>query len=120
MSLEDAQRAPLLFAEAWGEGRVLVDRNRLWPRLHTAAQPKVEWAAARACYRVNREFSEVFAGWAKWMSDRRALLETTLKQRLVDTQKHLQALESAVAAFPNDFGEFSSSSKRGSAIPRNK
>jgi hypothetical protein len=40
------------------------------------------------------------------MSDRRALLETILKQRLVDTQKHLKALESAVAAFPNDFGLF--------------
>lgn len=38
------------------------------------------------------------------MSDRSALLETTLKARLVDTRKHLEALERAVAGFPNDFG----------------
>jgi hypothetical protein len=38
------------------------------------------------------------------MSARAALLETTLKERLVDTQKHLQALERAVAVFPDDFG----------------
>lgn len=37
------------------------------------------------------------------MSDRSALLETRLKARLVDTQKHLQALERAVAGFPNEF-----------------
>lgn len=42
------------------------------------------------------------------MSDRRALLETTVKDRLVDTRKHLEALEKAVAGFPSDFdvGEF--------------
>lgn len=38
------------------------------------------------------------------MSDRSAFLETTLKDRLVDTHKHLQALERAVAEFPNEFG----------------
>ena len=38
------------------------------------------------------------------MSDRSALLETTLKDRLIDTRKHLEALERAVAEFPNDFG----------------
>ncbi|MCP9486521.1 MAG: hypothetical protein MSC30_11715 [Gaiellaceae bacterium MAG52_C11] len=32
------------------------------------------------------------------------LLETTLKARLIDTRKHLEALERAVAAFPNGFG----------------
>lgn len=36
--------------------------------------------------------------------DRSALLETTLKDRLVDTRKHLEALEKAVAAFPDEFG----------------
>lgn len=36
-------------------------------------------------------------------ADRSALLKTTLKDRLVDTRKHLEALESAVAAFPDDF-----------------
>lgn len=41
-------------------------------------------------------------------SDRRALLETSLKERLVDTRKHLEALEIAVAGFPGgfDLGEF--------------
>jgi hypothetical protein len=39
------------------------------------------------------------------MSARRsAHLETSLKERLVDTHKHLEALERAVAAFPNEFG----------------
>jgi len=38
------------------------------------------------------------------MSDRADRLATTLKSRLVDTRKHLEALERAVAGFPNDFG----------------
>lgn len=37
------------------------------------------------------------------MSDRRRLLETILKDRVVDTRKHLVALEKAVAEFPSDF-----------------
>lgn len=60
VSLEDAQRAPLLFAEALREGRVLVDRKRLWPRLQQQ-RPKVERSAARERDRVNREFTELFA-----------------------------------------------------------
>lgn len=38
------------------------------------------------------------------MADRAALLRTILKARVVDTRKHLEALERAVAGFPNDFG----------------
>ena len=38
------------------------------------------------------------------MSDRYAFLATTLKDRLVDTHRHLQALELAVVAFPGGFG----------------
>ncbi len=38
------------------------------------------------------------------MSSRSALLETMLKKRLIDTRTHLEALERAVASFPNDFG----------------
>ncbi|MEJ7570141.1 MAG: hypothetical protein WKF41_17985 [Gaiellaceae bacterium] len=38
------------------------------------------------------------------MSNRAVLLETTLKARLIDTRKHLEALERAVVAFPNEFG----------------
>lgn len=42
------------------------------------------------------------------MSERKATLVTTLKDRIADTRKHLEALESAVVAFPSDFdlGEF--------------
>lgn len=32
--LQDAERAPSLLADVLAEGRVLVDRGRLWPRLH--------------------------------------------------------------------------------------
>ncbi len=37
------------------------------------------------------------------MSNRAALLETTLKARLIDTRKHLEALERAVAGFADGF-----------------
>ena len=37
------------------------------------------------------------------MSDRRATLETTVKGRIVDTRKHLEALETAVSNFPGEF-----------------
>lgn len=60
VSLEDAQRAPLLLAEVLGEGRVLVDRERVWPRLR-AQRANVERAAARERARVERAFSELFA-----------------------------------------------------------
>lgn len=60
VSLEDARRAPLLLAEALREGRVLVDRESLWPRLRQQ-RAKVERAAAHDRDRVEREFSELFA-----------------------------------------------------------
>ena len=60
IELVDAQRAPLLLAEVLREGRVLVDRERLWPRLRQQ-RPKVERAARRERDRVNREFSKLFA-----------------------------------------------------------
>ncbi len=60
VSLEDARRAPLLLAEALREGRVLVDRESLWPRLRQQ-RAKVERAAAHERDRVEREFSELFA-----------------------------------------------------------
>ena len=34
LRLEDAERAPAFLAAALSNGRVLVDRERLWPRLH--------------------------------------------------------------------------------------
>lgn len=59
--LEDAQRVPLLLAEALREGRVLVDRERWWPRLRLQ-RSKIERAATLERARVNREFSELFGG----------------------------------------------------------
>lgn len=59
VDLEDAQRAPLLLAEALREGRVLVDRDGLWPRLQQQ-RARVERAAARERERVDREFAELF------------------------------------------------------------
>lgn len=44
VSLEDAQRAPLLLAEALREGRVLIDREQRWSRLQ-ARRPAIERAA---------------------------------------------------------------------------
>jgi hypothetical protein len=37
------------------------------------------------------------------MANRGGFLETRLKERLLDTRKHLQALEKAVASFPSEF-----------------
>jgi len=59
VSLEDAQRVPLLLAEALREGRVLVDREQQWPRLQQQ-RPELERAAALERARVDREFSELF------------------------------------------------------------
>ncbi len=59
VTLEDAQRAPLLLAEVLREGRVLVDREHRWPRLRQQ-RSKVERAAAAERDRVDREFSELF------------------------------------------------------------
>lgn len=44
LSVEDAEAAPLLFAEALREGRVIVDRERRWAEL----QPEAEKLARRA------------------------------------------------------------------------
>lgn len=60
VSLEDARRAPLLLAEVLRDGRVLVDRERLWPRLRQQ-RSRVERAAAHERQRIDREFSELFA-----------------------------------------------------------
>ncbi|MCP9486522.1 MAG: nucleotidyltransferase domain-containing protein [Gaiellaceae bacterium MAG52_C11] len=59
VALEDAREKPLLLAEVLGEGRVLVDRDRLWSGLQ-GERPKVERAAARERARVEREFVELF------------------------------------------------------------
>lgn len=59
VSLEDAQRAPLLLAEALREGRVLIDREQQWPRLQQQRRT-IERAAARERARIEREFAELF------------------------------------------------------------
>ena len=60
VSLEDARRAPLLLAEVLAEGRVLVDREALWPQLQ-AQRPRIERGAVAERVRIDREFSELFA-----------------------------------------------------------
>jgi predicted nucleotidyltransferase len=60
VSLDDADRAPLLLAEVVREGRVLVDREELWLRLQKQ-RSKVERGAKRERERIEREFAETFA-----------------------------------------------------------
>jgi predicted nucleotidyltransferase len=59
VTLEDAQEAPLLFAEVVREGRVVVDREGLWPRV-LRDRERVERAARRERHRIDAEFSAVF------------------------------------------------------------
>lgn len=57
--LEDAQEAPLLLAEVMREGRVVVDRDQVWPALLREKQ-QVERAATRERRRIDAEFSALF------------------------------------------------------------
>ena len=59
MNVDDAEDAPLLLAEVVGEGRVLVDRESIWPGL-VRRGPMIVRAAARERRRVEREFDEAF------------------------------------------------------------
>lgn len=59
IALEDAEVAPLLLAEIVREGRVLVDRNQLWPRL-TANRGRIERTAARERKRIDTELEAAF------------------------------------------------------------
>jgi predicted nucleotidyltransferase len=59
VTLEDAAGAPLLLAEVMREGRVVVDRDGLWPRL-VRQREQVERAARRERRRLDAEFSAVF------------------------------------------------------------
>lgn len=61
VTLEDAREAPLLLAEVMREGRVVVDRDGLWPALLRERQ-QVERAARRERRRIDAEFSAVFGG----------------------------------------------------------
>ncbi|HEX3254929.1 MAG TPA: nucleotidyltransferase domain-containing protein [Gaiellaceae bacterium] len=57
--LDDAERTPILLAEVVREGRVLVDRESIWPALIERA-PTIARAATRANRRIEREFDEAF------------------------------------------------------------
>jgi predicted nucleotidyltransferase len=59
IALEDAEMAPLLLSEIVGEGRVLVDRIQLWPRL-TADRGRIERAAGRERKRIDAELEATF------------------------------------------------------------
>jgi predicted nucleotidyltransferase len=58
-TFEDAQDAPLLLAEVMREGRVVVDRDCLWPALLRDRQ-QVERAARRERRRIDGQFAAVF------------------------------------------------------------
>jgi len=55
ISLNDAERTPLLLAEILRDGRVLIDRGDVWSMLREN-QPRIERAAARERRRIDREF----------------------------------------------------------------
>jgi predicted nucleotidyltransferase len=59
VTLGDAGANPLVLTEILRDGRVLVDRAGVWPRLQ-AERANVERAAVRARRRLDREFAEVF------------------------------------------------------------
>ena len=59
VELADALAAPLLLAEVVREGRVLVDREAVWPRL-TRRLPQIERDAARERRRIDDEFERAF------------------------------------------------------------
>jgi predicted nucleotidyltransferase len=60
VTLDDAEKAPILLSEALREGRVLVDRDLMWPSLLQHRQA-VERAAARERRRIDQRFSLTFA-----------------------------------------------------------
>ena len=59
VDLDDALAAPLLLAEALREGRVLVDRDAVWPSL-TRRLPQIERDAASERARIAEEFERAF------------------------------------------------------------
>jgi predicted nucleotidyltransferase len=59
VSVEDAERAPMLFAEVLREGRVLVDREGRWPAFERK-RARVELAAARERKRIDAAFAGLF------------------------------------------------------------
>ncbi len=60
VDLEEAERAPILLAEILGDGRVLVDRDEMWPRLLDDRE-RVERASARERRRIDQAFENAFA-----------------------------------------------------------
>ena len=59
IELSEAEAAPLLLAEVLREGRVLVDREKIWSGL-TDQAAKIEAAARRERQRIDRDFASRF------------------------------------------------------------
>lgn len=56
---EDAERMPLLFRAVLSEGRVVVDRDRVWPKA-VRQQSRIEREAKDEQSRIEAEFSKAF------------------------------------------------------------
>jgi predicted nucleotidyltransferase len=59
VSLDEAERAPLLLAAIVLDGRVLVDRQSVWPGL-ISRKTRILRGAARERSRIDREFADAF------------------------------------------------------------
>jgi uncharacterized protein len=59
VALDDARTAPLLLSEVLRDGRVLVDRTELWPRL-LRAKKRIEREATYERDRIDAEFAAAF------------------------------------------------------------
>lgn len=60
VTMAEAKKTPRLLNEILRDGRVLVDREKRWPRLNKRA-PSIAKAAHRERLRVDHEFAEHFA-----------------------------------------------------------
>src|SRR5205085_1164804 len=63
IALRDAEQAPLLLAEIVRDGRVLVDRNGLWPRL-LRSRSRIAREASRERRRIDAELAVAFGAIA--------------------------------------------------------
>jgi hypothetical protein len=59
VTLDDAERVPLVLAEVLRDGRVMIDRDNEWGDL-VARRQQIDRAAARERRRIDDEFAATF------------------------------------------------------------